>query len=118
MPITNELPTKPGLYYTQTDGKGWSIVDYRGVSRQTIEAHLKMFREEYPDALIEWLAIPDAETLLAMEHKADQWDALGYLPSCSGLDDTERCPGCGGVADNGFDRCVPPTAYLCSKCAT
>ncbi len=26
------------------------------------------------------------------------------------------CPGCGGVADNGHDRCVPPSPYYCSKC--
>ena len=26
------------------------------------------------------------------------------------------CPGCGGVADNGFDRCIPPNPYYCTKC--
>jgi len=29
-------------------------------------------------------------------------------------DDT--CPKCGGEADNGFDRQVPPNAYYCTKC--
>ena len=28
-----------------------------------------------------------------------------------------KCPQCGGEADNGHDRCYPPTAYLCSKCS-
>ena len=28
----------------------------------------------------------------------------------------DTCPNCGGPADNGHDRCVPPTAYLCSAC--
>lgn len=28
------------------------------------------------------------------------------------------CPKCGGPADNGFDRCLPPNAYFCSKCTT
>lgn len=28
----------------------------------------------------------------------------------------EKCPQCGGVADNGHDRCLPPNPYLCSKC--
>ncbi len=28
----------------------------------------------------------------------------------------EKCPTCGGPADNGNDRCVPPNAYECSKC--
>ena len=26
------------------------------------------------------------------------------------------CPGCGGPADNGFDRCYPPSPYFCTKC--
>jgi hypothetical protein len=26
------------------------------------------------------------------------------------------CPSCGGPADNGFDRCLPPNPYYCSKC--
>lgn len=30
--------------------------------------------------------------------------------------DLERCPNCGGPADNGFDRCYPPNAYFCSRC--
>lgn len=30
--------------------------------------------------------------------------------------DISACPGCNGPADNGFDRCVPPSAYNCSKC--
>lgn len=28
------------------------------------------------------------------------------------------CPGCGGQADNGHDRCVPPSPYYCTKCGT
>jgi hypothetical protein len=27
-----------------------------------------------------------------------------------------RCPQCGGPADNGHDRSVPPTPYLCTRC--
>lgn len=26
------------------------------------------------------------------------------------------CPGCGGPADNGHDRCLPPSPYYCTKC--
>jgi len=28
----------------------------------------------------------------------------------------DKCPVCGGPADNGIDRGVPPTAYVCTKC--
>jgi len=31
-------------------------------------------------------------------------------------DNWNKCPTCGGEADNGHDRCLPPAAYLCSKC--
>jgi len=30
--------------------------------------------------------------------------------------DINICPGCGGPADQGFDRCLPPSPYYCSKC--
>jgi hypothetical protein len=32
--------------------------------------------------------------------------------------DLSTCPGCGGEADNGHDREIPPTPYYCPKCAT
>lgn len=31
-------------------------------------------------------------------------------------DDISKCPKCGGEADNGNDRCVPPNPYYCTKC--
>ena len=27
-----------------------------------------------------------------------------------------RCPNCGGPADNGHDRSIPPNPYFCTKC--
>ena len=30
--------------------------------------------------------------------------------------DLDICPNCEGPADNGHDRCVPPSPYYCSKC--
>lgn len=30
--------------------------------------------------------------------------------------DIHKCPTCGGVADQGFDRCYPPNPYECTKC--
>lgn len=32
-------------------------------------------------------------------------------------EDLSKCPKCGGDADNGHDRCHPPSAYLCGKCS-
>ena len=30
--------------------------------------------------------------------------------------DLDKCPGCGGPADNGHDREMPPSPYYCTKC--
>ena len=30
--------------------------------------------------------------------------------------DLSKCPKCGGEADNGHDRCIPPSPYYCTKC--
>ena len=30
--------------------------------------------------------------------------------------DLSKCPNCGGPADNGHDRCLPPSPYWCTKC--
>lgn len=30
--------------------------------------------------------------------------------------DISRCPQCGGIADNGHDRSIPPSPYFCRKC--
>lgn len=47
-----------------------------------------------------------------------QQTSLEYCLKC--MDEArpplDRCPQCGGEADNGHDRCHPPSAYLCSKC--
>ena len=32
------------------------------------------------------------------------------------MTDLSVCPGCGGVADQGHDRCLPPSPYFCTKC--
>lgn len=31
--------------------------------------------------------------------------------------DISKCPTCKGPADNGFDRCYPPSPYNCTKCS-
>ena len=32
------------------------------------------------------------------------------------MTDLNKCPGCGGPADNGHDREYPPSPYYCTKC--
>jgi hypothetical protein len=31
-------------------------------------------------------------------------------------DDLDTCPTCGGPADQGHDRCLPPNTYQCLRC--
>ena len=50
------------------------------------------------------------ECTLCMAHARAAIEAMSVKPDCS------KCPKCGGPADNGNDRCVPPTPYYCSKC--
>lgn len=38
------------------------------------------------------------------------------VPTKNSEPDVNVCPNCGGPADNGFDRCVPPSPYWCTKC--
>jgi len=46
-----------------------------------------------------------------------QWrKAIGALNQPAQESDLSKCPGCGGPADNGHDRELPPNPYLCSKC--
>jgi hypothetical protein len=59
-------------------------------------ARLRTFIKKDPDIMLRLLAL--AETV-------------------SGDDsDINVCPGCQGPADQGFDRCLPPSPYYCSKC--
>jgi hypothetical protein len=47
----------------------------------------------------------------AWEMWNQRFEYLGTKP------DLDKCPRCGGEADNGHDRCIPPNPYLCRKCS-
>lgn len=71
-------------------------------------------------------------TKLGEKHTNDH--AIGYMQSAVGswvprlraalrcaegggrVRDLDKCPKCGGPADNGHDRCYPPNPYYCTKC--
>lgn len=84
------------------DAERWRVcVDAQGVS-------VSIFNVDPPC----W-RYPEGERLIAaidaIRHGAESaW--------CVPIDDGMRCPQCGGIADNGYDRELPPNAYLCSKC--
>ena len=46
------------------------------------------------------------------------YDAIENVDTVSILTTLDKCPKCGGEADNGHDRCMPPNAYHCTKCET
>lgn len=82
------------------------------------------------DALAEDIkTVDDAITKMAMQH--DQitgnnagiaFDRIRRALSAPAREatpteqDISKCPVCGGVADNGMDRCLPPNPYYCTKC--
>ena len=86
-----------GYMYNNRDNGFW-----------TTEAVLRNY-EWYED-------LEDSEPL--DRHPPTHWQKLG--PSPAGIEepapDISLCPNCGGPADNGHDRCVPPSPYFCAKC--
>lgn len=46
--------------------------------------------------------------------RANQGKRVGDRLDCT--PDLTKCPRCGGPADNGHDRELPPNVYACSKC--
>lgn len=59
---------------------------------------------------------------LLQETYEELLDAVVYLRSELQLRKNKfinnlNCPGCNGIPDNGFDRCVPPSPYYCTKCS-
>jgi len=73
--------------------------------------------------LFDGISDDDAErmTVDAWNRRPPAWQPIETAPKDGTLDvpdtDTTRCPGCGGPATNGTDRCVPPNAYYCDRCA-
>ena len=76
------------------------------------------------------MVVPSVETELMLAHdriaelksQRDNWKARALAAEEALLHpvlpdtDTTKCPGCGGPATNGTDRCVPPQAYYCDRC--
>jgi len=57
-----------------------------------------------------------------IEHLRKSWVRVqkailvGHAFSQEDEPNLDVCPGCGGPADNGHDRCVPPSPYFCQRC--
>jgi len=65
---------------------------------------------------------PETKKDFIKETYEELLDAVVYLRSELQLRknkfiDNLTCPGCNGIPDNGFDRCVPPSPYYCTKCS-
>lgn len=51
-----------------------------------------------------------------LHHKIQQVELEQTIVEAEKELSLEVCPRCGGVADNGHDRSLPPYVYLCTKC--
>jgi hypothetical protein len=56
----------------------------------------------------------NGQLAIAIAEKSDYY--INKAKEALSRQDLNACPNCGGEADQGHDRCYPPTAYLCSKC--
>jgi len=90
------------------------------VTQAEIDAAFDMVEcfEDSPHGCYEWWPKPAVEELMRAIAYRDS--VIDELEKPVGMDaeiaDLSICPQCGGEADNGHDRCYPPTAYHCSKC--
>lgn len=64
------------------------------------------------------LGWPDAAEIDAAKQRGARVMRVRVIEVCEapGEYDLTKCPGCGGPADNGHDRCVPPSPYFCTRC--
>ena len=93
-----------------------------GINHRTwIEGDLEILRR--CDAIIMmqgWATSQGAnvEYETALEKKIPIFFEAEGIPSPEPIKppDLSKCPKCGGPADNGHDRCLPPNPYVCTKC--
>ena len=52
----------------------------------------------------------------ALDEHIPHLDQGCFERGCPMDDELSRCPKCGGPADNGHDRELPPNPYHCTKC--
>jgi DNA-directed RNA polymerase subunit RPC12/RpoP len=88
-----------------------------------INTTLRFTLAELTRTVIDLEEVRDAMTvdILKIQTRIDQIREALRAPTpreieLSQPDYLSRCPGCGGDADNGHDREIPPNAYWCSKC--
>lgn len=58
----------------------------------------------------EYLGTVRLESVVALKKALAAYEAQKSEPNI------DKCPTCDGEADNGFDRCLPPSPYQCTKC--
>lgn len=95
--------------HAESYGKAWA------------RAYVKEFRELLPGSAEEhFRALNAMQRRLAVvaDGVIKGYDAIAALRErlAEITNDLNRCPNCGGPADNGHDREVPPNPYWCSKC--
>lgn len=100
--MSNELPTEAGLYWWRTAADEWlCMVVYRDdelglCASEMGECSMDILDESFKP-IGQWLRIPGPDAIVEMQHKADQWDALGRTAEQS-ADPT--CQTCGKPRSN------------------
>jgi hypothetical protein len=113
-------PTQPvhGLDYTTSlnallplwpEGWGWMISE-NGEAHAWKKPPISDSAMEYFQSFKPTPALAMLDCLLQV--KEYEWEGSVELSGA----DIDKCPQCGGPADNGHDRELPPNPYVCTKC--
>ena len=125
----------------QSEREGWRYADELEQERKRLSAEVKSTNAAFEESDTACADLEDENKRLSAENErlkgvlAELKDALGLvsteqtpvLPETDIQKDSTQngniqepdvnvCPGCGGYADNGFSRSVPPDPYYCTKC--
>jgi len=97
--------------------KSWSRLNKNDPLREKLAASQAREQKMRNALLVAQECLSEAHGAVTENQSVTFWfdEALSTVDAAL-AQDLNACPNCGGPADQGHDRCYPPTAYLCSKC--
>lgn len=88
------------------------------MEQELLEAKCRLYGLLLQKGSDNWTAAEvDIAFHLSIDQQVQQYLQENLRPAAEVCEeDLSKCPQCGGEADNGQDCCIPPSAYMCSKC--
>ena len=91
------------VYFAANDNDKDEHEKLRAKLSKFIDGNIEEYNEKQKSLRQMQLRAEAEEEIRESQHETGEYDLLA-------------CPGCGGEADQGYDRCLPPAPYYCSKC--